>query len=218
MTPDQFLSLADIRKKCGLRSGDAEQDALLETYRAAAIAKIERTTRRNIRDRSLIVRSPDRGGSNSYLRFFVYDARPIVNDITIRYRAANPQPGFALDGTISIPGKFWHVGNECVRVYNGRDTGAGTMVDNWPDSDSSVPYEVTLPVGISAPAAGESPTGFHAAAASAALMLVREQQEGSALDSIPMGIVDLLLADYIKPAFTAADEIRFEAGIESGAD
>ena len=96
-----------------------------------------------------------------------------------------------------------------VCVFNGRLAGSGdAVVDDWPDADSAVPFEATIPVGIPS----DSADGFLPAARSAALMLIREQHEGSALDSLPQSIVDLLLRDYVKPAFTAADEIRFEAG------
>ena len=52
MTDEEFLPIANIRTKVGTVV-DGAQDALLMTYRAAAIEKIENLTRRNILDRTV---------------------------------------------------------------------------------------------------------------------------------------------------------------------
>ena len=89
MTPAEFLSLPQIKKKCALPVGATDLDDLLGTYLDAAIAKIETTTRRNVIDRDLVLQSPDRGVIRQPIRFFAYDAKPIANTTDVRYRAAS---------------------------------------------------------------------------------------------------------------------------------
>ena len=89
-----------------------------------------------------------------------------------------------------------------VCVYNGTADG----VDSWPARDTSVFYEATLDVGI---ASGKAPPEF----ASAALMIVRELQEGNMLDKLDPNIVDLILKDHVLPPLTSTDELLADAGV-----
>ena len=208
MTPDQFLSLDEIKKRCGI-SG-AELDTQLSTFRDAAIGAVESRTRRNITDRSDVkVRSPDRGDGKQYVTFYVYDAKPVTAATAITYRSRQEDPGFARDGTLTVPAEYWEVLPDRVRVYNGRaaDPENQARVEAWPERDLSVFLETTLDVGIPA---GKAPGEFTAAA----LMLIRELQEGSLLDQLPHNIVDLVLRDHVRPAFSATDELLSEAGVQ----
>lgn len=206
MTPEQFLSLDQIKLKCGI-SGDS-LDGQLSIYRDAAIGTIEGRTRRNILDRDVPVKSPNGGNGRGYITFYEYDIAAIADPVEITYRTRQETPGFIRDGTLTIPAKFWSVEADRVHVYNGRvDSGSGEdAVDDWPDRDRSVFYQATLAVGIPA---GKAPAEFGAAA----LMLVRELQEGSAIDALPANIVDLVLRDHVRPAFTAVDEVLADAGV-----
>ena len=206
MTPEQFLSLDQIKLKCGI-SGDS-LDAQLATFRDAAIGTIEGRTRRNIADRDIEAQSPDGGDGLAYITFYLYDAKPISDPLAISYRTRQDSPGWVRDGTLTIPAKFWSVERDRVRVYNGRvDDGTGEdAVDSWPERDRAIFYQATFPVGIPD---GEAPPEFEAAA----IMLIRELQEGSALDALPPNIVDLVLKDHVKPPFTATDEVLADAGI-----
>ena len=210
MTPEQFLSLDEIKRKCGISGTDL--DAQLGIYRDAAISTIQTRTRRNILDRNGVkVRSPDRGDGRGFVTFYVRDAKAISETTDITYRTAQEDPGFERDGTLSIPAKHWEILSDRVRVYNGRAASAdGTLpagVDSWPARDMSVFLETTLDVGIPN---GQAPAEFQAAA----LMLVREMQEGSPMDALPHSILDVVLKDHVRPAFTATDELLTEAGVE----
>ena len=209
MTPEQFVSLDTIKTRCGI-SGDA-LDAQLAVFRDAAIGTIEGRTRRNIADRAAVnVRSPDGGDGLGYITFYIHDAKPITEKTAVTYRTRQENPGFARDGTLTIPAEYWEVLPDRVRVYNGHDASAdGTTpagVDPWPERDRTVFLETTLAVGIPD---GKAPAEFVAAA----FMLIREQQEGSLLDALPHNIVDLVLKDHARPAFTATDELLAEAGV-----
>ena len=209
MTPEAFLSLDTIKTRCGI-AGDA-LDAQLTAFRDAAIGTIENRTRRNIADQADVkVRSPDRGDGMSYITFYIHDAKPITEATPVTYRTNQDNPGFVRDGTLTIPAEHWEVLPDRVRVYNGRAPSVdGTDpggVDPWPDRDMSVFLEATLSVGIPA---GKAPAEF----TSAAMMLVRELQEGSLIDGLPHNIVDLVLKDHAKPAFTATDETLADAGV-----
>lgn len=209
MTPEQFLSLDHIKTRCGISGADL--DGQLTLFRDAAIGTIEGRTRRNITDRAdLKVRSPDRGDGKDYITFYIFDAKPITEATAITYRTRQDDPGFNRDGTLTIPAEHWEVLPDRVRVYNGHAASAdGTTpagVDGWPERDMTVFYETALSVGIDN---GKAPVEFQAAA----LMLVRELQEGSALDALPQSIVDLVLKDHVRPAFTATDEILADAGV-----
>ena len=207
MTPEQFLPLDEIKSVCGI-SGTG-LDGQLATHRGAAIGVIESRTSRNLVDRdALAVLSPDAPGSGKVpITFSVFDARPITAATAVTYRTRQEDPGFVRDGTLSIPAEFWQVGPDSVRVYNGRgangDAAAG--VDPWPDRDTSLLFRTELAVGIPA---GEAPDEFK----SAALMIVRELQEGSALDALePHNIVDLVLKDHVTAGISAARERLLEA-------
>ena len=203
MTPEQFLPLAEIKTKCGITGADL--DAQLITYRLAAIGVVETRTRRNIRDREgERIRALEPKGPRGFITFFVYDAKPIEAAKIVRYRTLQDDPGFDRDGQLAIPDKFWEVRPDSVRAYNADSSG----LQSWPERrDRSIPFEANLDVGIPD---GEAPAEFKAAA----LMLVREMQEGSPLDALPHSILDLVLADHVKPALTAADETLYEAGIQ----
>lgn len=205
MTPEQFLSLDVIKAKCGISGTDL--DAQLGIYRDAAIGAIESRTRRNIVDRTehgaLRVKSPDRPQGLSFITFHVYDAKPITEAKNVLYRTAQDSPGFTLDGRLAIPANYWEVRADRVCVYNA-DSGG---VQAWPDRDTSHHFAADLDVGI---ADGKAPAEFTAAA----LMLVREMHEGSPLDALPHSILDLVLADHVKPALTATDELLMQAGVE----
>ena len=209
MTPEQFVSLDTIKTKCGI-DGTA-LDAQLAVFRDTAIGTIENRTRRRIADQTDVkVRSPDRGSGKSYVTFYIHDAKPITEAKDVTYRTVQEEPGFVRDGTLTIPAEYWEVLPDRVRVYNGHDASAdGTTpagVDPWPDRDMTVFLETSLDVGI---APGKSPAEFTAAA----LMLIRELQEGSLIDALPHNIVDLVLKDHAKPAFTATDETLADAGV-----
>ena len=208
MTPEQFQSLDHIKTRCGISGTDL--DAQLALFRDAAIGSIQGRTRRNILDREMAVRSPDRGDAKNYITFYIHDAKPITEATAITYRTMQEDPGFQRDGTLTVPASFWEVLPDRVRVYNGHEASAdGTTpagVDGWPERDMSVFYETTLSVGI---ATGNAPAEFQAAA----LMLIRELQEGSAIDELPPNIVDLVLKDHVKPPFTATDEMLADAGV-----
>lgn len=209
MTPEEFVSLDTIKTRCGI-TGDA-LDAQLTVFRDTAIGTIENRTRRNIADRTDVkVRSPDRGNGKSYITFYIHDAKPITDATAITYRTRQEEPGFVRDGTLTIPAEYWEVLPDRVRVFNGHDASAdGTTpagVDAWPDRDTTVFLETSLDVGI---AAGKAPAEFVAAA----MMLIRELQEGSLIDALPHNIVDLVLKDHAKPAFTATDETLADAGV-----
>ena len=204
MTPEQFLPLNEIKKKCGLPVGATDLDVQLGIYRDAAISKIESRTRRHIVDvENLAVRSASRGDGMSFIVFHVHDAKAISSAKAITYRTDQTDPGFARDGTLAIPASLWDVRADSVCVYNGDSSG----VQNWPRRDMKIPYEATFDVGIPE---GNAPAEFQAAA----LMLVRELQEGSAMDSLPSGILDLILRDHVKPRLTAADAERADAGVD----
>lgn len=206
MTPEQFLSLDQIKLKCGISGSSL--DAQLTTFRAAAIGTIESRTRRNITDRSVKVRSPDGGDGRRYISFYIYDAAPIEANQTITYRTRQSTPGFNRDGSLSIPAVHWNVEADRVQAFNGStDSNGEVVVSEWPERDRTIFYETALSVGIPD---GEAPAEFEAAA----LMLIRELQEGSAIDQLPHNIVDLVLRDHVKPQFTATDEMLAEAGIE----
>lgn len=207
MTPEQFLSLDQIKLKCGI-SGDS-LDGQLSIFRDAAIGTIEGRTRRNIVDRDVEAQSPDGGDGRNPITFYIYDAKPISDPLEVGYRTRQDIPGWVRDGTLTIPAKFWRVESDRVRVYNGRvDSGTGEdAVENWPERDRAIFYQATFPVGIPD---GKAPAEFEAAA----LMLVRELQEGSAIDALPANIVDLVLKDHVKPPFTATDEVLADAGIK----
>ena len=207
MTPEQFLSIAEIKTKCGI-SGDS-LDGQLADFRDAAIAVIESRTDRHIVDAAaLAVRSPDAPGSGKPpIEFSVFDAKPITAATAVTYRTRQDDPGFVRDGTLTIPAEFWHVEAARVRVYNGRAAAAGVAagVDPWPERDAAVLFEATLAVGIPD---GKAPPEFKAAA----LMLVRELQEGSAMDALePHNIVDVVLRDHVTGALSAARERLLEA-------
>ena len=209
MTPEQFLSLDQIKTRCGISGTDL--DAQLTLFREAAIGAIQSRTRRHITDRDdVAVRSPDQGTGKNYITFYIYDAKPITEATAITYRTMQSDPGFNRDGTLTVPAEHWEVLADRVRVYNGHAASAdGTTpagVDGWPERDMSVFYETTLSVGI---ADGGAPAEFQAAA----LMLIRELQEGSAIDELPPNIVDLVLKDHVKPPFTATDEMLADAGV-----
>lgn len=204
MTPEQFLSLAEIKTRCGI-SGD-DLDSQLTTFRDAAIGVVEARTRRSIVDRDGVkVKSPDAGNGREFITFYIHDAKPITETTEVRYRSAQENPGFNLDGALAIPAANWDVRADRVCVYNG--TGDGGAVDNWPARDQRVFFETTLDVGIPV---GKAPAELVAAA----LMLVREMQEGSPLDALPHNIIDLILRDQVKPDITAADERLINAGVE----
>ena len=202
MTPEQFLSIAEIKRVCGI-SGD-DLDAQLGVYRDAAIGVIESRTSRNITDRAaLAVLSPDAPGSGKPpIEFSVFDALPITATTEVSYRTRRDEPGFDRDGTLSIPAAHWEVRPDRVRVYNGRVVAgnAPPVVDPWPERDETILFQTTLPVGIPA---GKAPAEFKAAG----LMLVRELQEGSALDALdPHNIVEVVLKDHITAGISAATE------------
>ena len=206
MTPEQFLSLDQIKLKCGIDG--ATLDAQLSTFRDAAIGAIEGRTRRHITDKDVKVRSPDGGDGRAYISFYIHDAADISADQTITYRTRQDVPGFDRDGSLTIPAVHWNVRRDRVQAFNGRTDANGVKtVEAWPERDRSVFYETTLSVGIPE---GEAPAEFEAAA----LMLVRELQEGSALDQLPHNIVDLVLKEHVQPQFTATDEMLFEAGVD----
>lgn len=209
MTPEAFQSLAEIKTRCGISGSDL--DAQLTTFRDAAIGAIEGRTRRHIVDADGVrVRSPDRGTGRDYITFYIHDAKPITEAMEITYRTVQTDPGFARDGTLTVPPEFTETLHDRVRVYNGVAASAdGTTpahVADWPERDMSVFFETALDVGI---APGKAPAEFQAAA----LMLVRELQEGSALDGLPHNIVDLVLKDHVRPPFTATDEMLYDAGV-----
>ena len=204
MTPDQFLSIDQIKLKCGI-SGDS-LDAQLGTFRDAAIGTIEGRTRRNITDRNVKVRSPDGGDGMRPITFYIYDALDIEANQTVTYRTRQELPGFNRDGSLDIPAVHWRVEGDRVQVYNGGTNAEGeAVVNEWPERDRSIFYETTLAVGIPS---GQAPAEF----AAAALMLVRELQEGAAIDALPHSIVDLVLKDHVRPGFTAIDEAMADAG------
>ena len=202
MTPEQFLSLDEIKRKCGISGTDL--DGQLSIYREAAIGTIEKRTLRVVKDRPAVeVQSPDNPVGKDYVTFYLYDALPIPETTDVAYRTKQDDPGFARDGTLSIPAAHWSVLKDRVRVYNGTADG----VSPWPERDPSVPFAATLPAGIPA---GQAPPEFQAAA----LMLIREQHEGSLMDKLPTSILDVLLRDHVKPRLTVATERLIEAGID----
>ena len=206
MTPEQFLSLDQIKVRCGIDG--TSLDAQLTTFRAAAIGAIESRTRRNITDRDVKVRSPDGGDGKQYITFYIHDALAIEGDQTVTYRTRQDMPGFNRDGSLSIPAVHWNVEADRVQVFNGAaDSNGEAVVNDWPERDRKIFYETTLSVGIPE---GKSPAEFEAAA----LMLIRELQEGSAIDQLPHSIVDLVLKDHVAPPFTATDEMLASAGID----
>ena len=210
MTPEQFLSLAEIKVRCGISGADL--DSQLTINRDAAIGVVESRTRRNIVDREAVkVRSPDRGDGRGFITFYVHDAKPITEATAVAYRTRQDDPGFARDGSLSIPASFWDVRADRVCVYNGRAPSVdGTDpggVSPWPERDMAVFFETAVNVGIPD---GKAPQELKAAA----LMIVRELQEGSLLDNLPPNIVDLVLRDHVKPAFSATDELLTDAGVE----
>ena len=205
MTRDEFLTLATVKARCGISGTDL--DGQLGTFLNTAISVVESRTRRHIIDASDVkVRSPDAGNGRDYLTFYIHDAKPITAATTVRYRTAQDNPGFDLDGSLSINERNWDVRGDCVRVYNGDENG---VVTDWPARDKRVHFEATLDVGM---ASGTAPPEFEAAA----LMIVRELQEGSMLETLPHNIVDLVLQDHVKPSLTATDEILLDAGLEAG--
>lgn len=206
MTPEEFLPLASIKTKCGISGTDLDDN--LTTYRAAAIGTIESRTRRNILDREISAMSPDSGGGKfAFITFYVHDAKPVTAPIEIRYRSKQEQPGFKRDAHVTVHQDLLEVVHDRVRAYNGAAGADGTVeVSAWPDRDATVFFEARFNVGIPA---GEAPAEFEAAA----LMLVRELQEGSAMDALPHNIVDLVLKDHVRPAFTATDELLASAGV-----
>ena len=209
MTPEQFQSLDQIKLRCGISGSDLDDQ--LATFRDAAIGAIQGRTRRNISDRAEVpVKSPDRGEGKNYITFYIHDAKPITEAKAVTYRTKQDDPGFVRDGSLTIPAEYWQVMSDRVRVYNGHAASAdGTTpagVDVWPERDMSVHYQTALDVGI---ADGEAPAEFQAAS----LMLIRELQEGSAIDQLPPNIVDLVLRDHVRPALTAVDEMLADAGV-----
>ena len=206
MTPEQFLSIAEIKTRCGI-AGDA-LDEQLAVFRDAAIGVVESRTSRHIVDRAaLAVKSPDSPTGKEFITFGVYDALPITAAATVTYRTRQDDPGFVRDGSLEIPAEFWMVEHDRVRAYNGRAASGGNAagVDVWPERDPRMLFETTLAVGIPA---GQAPAEFK----SAALMLVRELQEGSAMDSLePHNIVDAVLRDHVTGGLSAANERLFEA-------
>ena len=202
MTPEQFLSLADIKTRCGISGTDL--DAQLQSFRASAIGVVESRTRRHIIDTTLTLPSPSAAHGRDYIEFFSYDIHAPTEAVDVRYRTAQDNPGFERDGTLSIPAAKWEVLKDRARVYNA--SGPGGDVVNWPDRDTTVFLQATFEAGIPA---GKSPPEF----VSAVLMLVREMQEGSAMDQLPQNIVDLILQDHAKPDLTATDELLLSAGV-----
>ena len=204
MTPEQFLSLEQIKRRCGISGTDL--DAQLGIFREAAINTIQTRTRRNILDRTGVkVRSPDPGYGKEFITFYIYDSKPITETVNILYRTAQEDPGFNRDGTLAVPSKAWDVRGDRVCAYNA--TGESGAVVNWPERDKRVFYEAEFDVGIPE---GQAPAEFTAAA----LMLIRELQEGSAMDELPHNIVDLVLRDHVVPGFTATDDILTDAGVK----
>ena len=204
MTREEFLTLAEVKVRCGISGTDL--DGQLGTFLNSAIGVVESRTRRHILDRSDVkVQSPDAGNGRDCITFYVYDAKPITAATTVRYREAQDNPGFNLDGSLSIDERNWDVRRDRVRVYNGDGNG---VVSDWPARDKRVHFEATLDVGM---ASGTAPPEFTAAA----LMIVRELQEGSMLETLPHNIVDLVLEDHVKPALTATDGLLLDAGVES---
>ena len=203
MTPEQFLSLDEIKKRCGI-SG-TELDAQLGINRAAAISVVESRTRRNILDRTDVkVRSPDRGDGRGFITFYIYDAKPVTESTHVRYRTRQDSPGFDLDGSLDIDERNWDVRADRVRVYNGDAEG---VVSNWPQRDTAVHFEAALDVGIPD---GKAPPEFTAAV----LMIVRELTEGTMLEKLDDNIVDLVLRDHVRPSITATDDLLADAGVE----
>ena len=202
MTPEQFLSLDEIKARCGISGTDL--DSQLQTFRSSAIGIVESRTRRHIVDADIPLLSPSAGIGRGFIEFFAYDIAAPDAAIDIRYRTAQEDPGFERDGTLSIPAAKWSVLKDRIRAYNA--SGESGAVLDWPDRDTSVHYEATFSVGIPS---GKAPAEFTAAA----LMIVREMQEGSLLDQLPPNILDIALQDHVKPALTATDELLLSAGV-----
>ena len=202
MTPERFLSLSDIKVRCGIT--DSDLDGQLQSFRASAIAVVESRTRRHIVDAELTLRSPSAGLGRDFIEFYAYDIKPPTEAVNVRFRTPQDNPGFDRDGTATIAADKWEVLKDRARVYNAQ--GEGGNVLNWPERDKRVHFEATFDVGM---ADGKSPPEF----VSAVLMLVREMQEGSAMDQLPPNIVDLILQDHAKPDLTATDELLLSAGV-----
>ena len=70
------------------------------------------------------------------------------------------------------------------------------ILQEVPNIDLNVPYSVTLDVGM---VAGKEPDDMKVAA----LFLIAELQEGSAMDTIDEGVIQTLLSRYVTPPQTA---------------
>ena len=212
MTPDRFISLAELKKKCGLPPGATDLDVQMGIYRDTAIAKIESRTRRHIVDKSVTIQSPSGGDGLDCIVFHVHDAKLPDPDpegdrfLIVKYRTDQATPGFQRDGELKIPIELCDFRKDRVLVFNGDSSGA----KSWPARDTMIPYQADFNVGIPGDdSSNESPPEF----ISACLMIVAELQAGSLMDSLPKGILDLILRDHVKPNLTAADEEMAEAGV-----
>ena len=198
MTYEEFLPISDMRKHCGITG--SSRDALLMVYREAAAEKIEAITRRNIISRTITVQSPDDYDMNT-IRFDASDAQIPDLGLALKYRAVSRGQGFDLPDTYpsaesTIASQYFRVTQYTVEVLPGPDD------SNFPEKYENTQYQMNIPVGM---IASDCPPVFRVAG----LFIVREMNDGSALDALPDGVVDNLLRDHVGPPLTLTqmDEI-----------